>query len=86
MKKCKDEENIKHLLYDGKIQIYTIWEKDNSFLKFDITWTIFVLRFYTEISDKTLLLNNFIALIILSVYKYKRVCSLKDEKMSKKKL
>lgn len=48
---CKDEEHIKHLLYDCKIN-KTIWEKVSSFLKFDATWKIIVLiGFFNEISD-----------------------------------
>ena len=82
---CKDEENIEHLLIDCKI-IKTIWEKVSSFLKFDITWKIIVLGFYAEVSDKTLLLNNLIAFITFSMYKYKMKCRLKDEKMSEKNL
>ena len=70
---CKDEENIKHLLYDCKI-IKTIWEKVSSFLKLDVTWKIIVLGFYAEVSDKTLLLNNLIAFITFSMYKYKMKC------------
>lgn len=77
---CKDEENITHLLYDCKI-IKTILEKVSSFLKFDIAWKIIVLGFYNEISDKTLLLNNLIAFITFSMYKYKMKCRLKDEIM-----
>lgn len=69
---CKLKEDIKHLLYNYDCEIVKpIWEKTSSFLKFTVTWKIIVLGFYNEVNEKTLVLNNLIAFVAYTIYKYK---------------
>ena len=82
---CNTNEDIKHLLYECRI-VKSIWEKINSYLKFDISWKTIVLGYYNEINEKTTFLNNFISFVCFCIYKYKMKCRIQNEAMLEQSL